>query len=143
MTEDQALRSRRPLTLRFNIPISRTKEFWGALREGRLVTTKCRSCGRVSFPPQSDCPGCMSPEHAWTDLSQEGRVVTFTQVCMPPATFAECDPYIIAICELEGGPKVLAWLEGVGLGDVKPGMRVRLEARPAGGENPYYVFVRA
>ena len=140
---DPALHSRRPLTLRFDIPVSKTHEFWDALRDGRFVTTKCGKCGFVAFPPQSDCPKCLSPGAGWTELGPEATVVTYTQVMLPPATFADADPYMVAICEFERGPKVLAWLEGVEREKVRPGMRVRIEERTSPEGNPYYVFVAA
>ncbi len=141
--EDPALHSRRSLTLRFDIPTSKTKEFWEALKQGRFVTTRCAKCGHVSFPPQSDCPKCMGGEFSWTDLGPDAKVVTFTHVQITPASFVDNDPYIIAICEFAGGPKVLAWLEGVDLPKVKPGMPVKVAARASAEGNPYYVFVPA
>ena len=142
MSELPALHSRRTLSLRFDIPISKTREFWDALREGRFITTKCSKCGNVSFPPQADCPKCMGGELTWVDLGREAKLVTYTQVQVAPASFAGVGPYIIAIGELHEGLKVLAWLEGADLAGAKPGMKLRIEARGEEG-NPYYVFVRA
>jgi rubredoxin-like zinc ribbon protein len=51
------LKSKRSLTLRFNIPISKTSRFWEALGEGKLVTTKCEVCGKLTFPPQASSSG--------------------------------------------------------------------------------------
>lgn len=143
MDESPQLHSRRTLTLRFDIPISKTHEFWDSLRKGRFVTTKCTRCGRVTFPPQSDCPSCMGGESEWVDLGREGRLVTFTHVQVVPASFAAHGPYTIAIAEFEKGLRVLAWLEGADPGHTKPGVRVRIEARTGEGGNPYYVFVPA
>jgi uncharacterized OB-fold protein len=140
---DEVLHSRRALTLRFDIPISRTHEFWDALKAGRFVTTKCEKCGNVSFPPQADCPMCMSDEFAWVDLGRDATLVTFTHVQITPASFADSNPYIIAIGELTGGLKVLAWLEGVAPEKAKPGMYLRVEARTSKEGNPYYVFAAA
>jgi uncharacterized OB-fold protein len=131
------------LTLRFDIPISKTHEFWDSLRAGKLVTTKCTKCGNVSFPPQADCPNCMSGESTWVDLGREATLVTYTHVQVAPASFAESDPYTIAIGELSGGMKVLAWLEGGEAAGAKPGMKLRIEARASKEGNPYYVFVPA
>ncbi len=141
MPEQPVLHSRRTLTLRFDIPISRTHEFWDALKEGRFVTTKCAKCGKVSFPPQADCPRCMSGEFSWVDLGKEATLVTFTYVQITPASFADNDPYIIAIAEFPDTTKVLAWLEGVQPENAKPGMKVKVEARTSKEGNPYYVFV--
>ena len=143
MPEEPILRSRRSLTLRFDIPEGRAHEFWDALKQGRFVTTKCGRCGNVSFPPQADCPKCMASEFTWVDLGGEATLVTFTQVQITPASFVENDPYVIAIGEMKGGVKVLAWLEGVDPEKAKPGMKLRAEPRTAAGGNPYYVFVPA
>lgn len=143
MSEEPVLHSRRTLSLRFDIPISRTHGFWDALRQGRLVTTKCTSCGNLSFPPQADCPRCMGNTFEWVDLGRHASLVTFTYVQITPASFADMDPYIIAIGEFPAGVKVLAWLEGVQPENAKPGMKLRVEAKSSAEGNPYYVFVPA
>jgi len=143
MTDEQVLHSRRTLSLRFDIPISRTHEFWDALKVGKFVTTKCTACGNLSFPPQADCPRCMGSAFEWFDLGRDATLVTFTQVKVAPASFAGKDSYVIAIAEFPAGLKALAWLEGVEPGKAKPGMKLRVEARASPEGNPYYVFVAA
>jgi uncharacterized protein len=143
MDESPHLRSRRSLNLRFDIPTSKTREFWDSLKKGKLITTKCTRCGEVTFPPQADCPKCMSDEHQWVELSTEATLVTFTRVEVAPASFAGEDPYTIAIAELDGGLKVLAWLEGVRVEDAKPGMGLRIMAKTSEEGSPFYVFVPA
>jgi uncharacterized OB-fold protein len=143
MPEEPVLHSRRTLTLRFDIPISRTKRFWEALKEDKFVTTKCTKCGNVTFPPQSDCSKCMSNEFEWIDLGREATLLTYTHVQITPASFVDSDPYLIAIAEFPVGVKVLAWLEGLAREAAKPGMRLRVESRGIDEGNPYYVFVPA
>jgi uncharacterized OB-fold protein len=143
MQGDPTLHSRRSLTLKFDIPISRTREFWDALKQGRFVTSKCSKCGNVSFPPQADCPKCMGSDFTWVELERKATLVTFTHVTTTPASFARDSPYTIAIGELPDGLKVLAWLEGVEPKEVKSGMKMRMEARSSVEGNPYYVFVPA
>jgi uncharacterized OB-fold protein len=143
LADPPVLHSRRTLTIRFDIPISRTHEFWDSLRAGKFVTTKCTKCGNVSFPPQADCPKCMGNEFEWVDLGREARLVTYTRVQVAPASFSGTGPYMIAIAEFPGGQRVLAWLEGVGPSGAKPGMKLRVEARSGEEANPYYVFVAA
>jgi len=142
MSEEPVLHSRRALTIRFELPISKTREFWDSLRNGRFVTTKCSKCGNVCFPPQSDCPRCMSGESQWVELGREAVLVTCTHVSIKPPSFAGSDSYIIAVGEFPGGVKVLAWLEGVKREEARPGMKLRVEARATEG-NPFYVFVGA
>lgn len=142
MESEPVLHSRRSLTLRFNIPIARTNQFWEALKQGRFTTTKCSKCGTLSFPPQTDCPKCMGSEFSWVELGRDATLVTYTKVQVTPASFSDMEPYIIAIGELEGGLKVLAWLEGAQVEKAKPGMKMKVEAREKDG-TPYYVFVPA
>lgn len=143
MADNPQMHSRRSLTLKFDIPISRTHEFWDSLKQGKFVTTKCSKCGNVSFPPQADCPNCMGNEFEWVDLGRYATLVTFTHVQVTPASFVENDPYTIAIGEFPGGLKVLAWLEGVEHKDARPGMKLKVESRTSKEGNPYYVFVHA
>lgn len=143
MSDPPVLHSRRPLTLRFDIPISRTHEFWDSLRDGKFVTTKCSKCGLVTFPPQSDCPRCMGAEFEWIDLGRDVTLVTFTRVMVTPGSFSAEGTYTIAIAEFGGGIKALAWLEGVRAEDASPGMKLRVEARIRPDGSPYYVFVPA
>jgi hypothetical protein len=141
MAEQPFLHSRRTLSLRFDIPIAKTHVFWDNLKQGKFVTTKCSKCGNVSFPPQADCPKCISNSFEWVDPGREATLITFTYVQMTPASFAGRDPYVIAIGELANGLKVLAWLEGVKPESAKPGMKMRVETRTSTEGNPYYVFV--
>jgi uncharacterized OB-fold protein len=145
VTEDNTrptLRSKRSLTLRFNIPISKTSRFWEALGEGKFVTTKCADCGRLSFPPQADCPNCMSGNSKWVDLGTEAELITFTHVQITPTSFVDHDPYVVAIGRLkEEGMNVLAWVEGGDPANLRPGAKLRVETRKDSDGGSYYVFV--
>jgi len=142
-SEPPTLHSRRNLNLRYNLPISKTHQFWDSLKEGRFVTTRCRDCATVSFPPQSDCPKCMGGNIEWIDLGTEAELVTFTYVQVTPTSFVENDPYLVGIGRLGQGLKVLAWIEDTTLEKLSPGMKLRLEPRSSDDGSPYYVFVPA
>ena len=135
------LRSKRSLTLTFNVPIAKTSRFWEALGEGKLVTTKCGDCGRLTFPPQADCPACMGSNVTWVDLTPDAELVTFTCVQVTPTSFVDHDPYVVAIGKLKDGVNVLAWLEGGDPAKLKPGAALRLETRKDSNGSPYYVFI--
>ncbi len=135
--------SRRTLSLRFNLPISKTHEFWDGLREGKFVTTKCKDCGEVTFPPQADCPKCMGSNIGWVDMGTDAELLTFTYVMVTPTSFVQSDPYVVAIGRLGQGLKVLAWVEGASVEALSPGARLKLEARKTPEGSPYYVFVPA
>jgi uncharacterized OB-fold protein len=141
--EPSTLHSKRTLTLRFNIPISKTSRFWEALAQGKFTTTMCANCGKLSFPPQADCPNCMSGDANWVELGTEAELLTFTYVQITPTSFVDHDPYVVAIGRLNEGVNVLAWLEGADPSKLKPGDRLRIEIRKEAEGAPYYVFVTA
>jgi len=119
------LRSR-PLTLTYEIPISKTHRFWNGIKEGKIYTTKCKKCGKLFFPPVADCPTCLSSDIEWVELGTEAEIETFTQVLVLPATFQNNEPYTIAIARLKEGVRVLAWLKDAKLEETKVGMKVKL-----------------
>jgi uncharacterized OB-fold protein len=137
------LHSKRSLTLRFNIPISKTSRFWEALADGKFATTKCEDCGKISFPPQADCPSCMSANSTWVELGTDAELLTFTFVQITPTSFVDHDPYVVAIGRLKEGLNVLAWVEGGDPSKLKPGDKLRVESRKEAEGGPYYVFVPA
>jgi len=52
--------------------------FYDHLKQGRLVTTRCRECGHITWPPKTMCPRCASDQIEWTDLPKEGVIVEYT-----------------------------------------------------------------
>jgi hypothetical protein len=135
-----ALKSRRPLSLTYNIPIEKTKQFWEGLKAGRLLTTKCRACGTLTFPPQADCPKCHASDVEWVELGNEAQLESFTQIHVPPATFVQHDPYVVAVGRLPNGLRVLAWLAAAEPRDLRVGVKMRLVPRSTPEGTPYYDF---
>jgi uncharacterized OB-fold protein len=140
MDKPLSLRSARTLRITYNLPISRTSKFWKGLKEGKVYATKCRKCDRLHFPPVADCGECGSSEVEWMELDGEGEVVTFTQVCVKPASFSEEPDYIVAIARLKEGIKALAWLTGIEREKVKAGMKVKLVAKVFSDNRVSYEF---
>jgi hypothetical protein len=107
-----------------------------------VYATKCKDCGRIYFPPNVDCPECLSTGLDWIELSSEAEIVTFTHVVVRPTTFQQNKPYTVAIGKLKEGVKVLAWLTGFKLSEVKVGMKAKLVAKVTSEGNLTYEFVR-
>lgn len=135
------LRSR-PLSLTYEIPIGKTKKFWDGIKEGKIYTTKCKKCGKLFFPPVADCSTCLLSDMEWVELSDEAEIETFTYVPVMPATFQQYEPYTIAIGRLKEGVRVLAWLKGVKLDEMKVGMRVKLAPKVTSEGMLTYEFTR-
>jgi uncharacterized OB-fold protein len=124
-----------------NIPISKTLKFWEGLKLGKVYATKCTKCGKLNFPPATDCPNCLASEIEWVELSQEAEIETFTRVVIRPHSFQQYKPYTVAIGKLKEDVKVLAWLTGFKLSEIKVGMKVRLVAKFTLEGNAIYEFV--
>lgn len=131
----------RKIRIQQDIPISRTLRFWEGLKEGKVYTTKCTKCGRIHFPPVSDCANCLSSEMDWIELSDEAEIETFTHVVIRPTSFQANRPYTVAIGKLKENVKVLAWLIGFRMSEIKVGMKAKLEAKMTSEGNPSYAFV--
>jgi len=124
-----------------DIPISKTLKFWEGLKEGKIYATKCPKCGKLHFPPVADCSNCLSSEMEWVELSDEAEVETFTHVVIRPPSFQQNKPYTIAIGRLKEDVRVLAWLTGFKMSEIKVGMKVKLVAKVTVEGNPTYEFV--
>ena len=141
MDKPLLLKSARTLQITYNLPISRTSKFWEGLKEGKVYATTCTKCGKMHFPPVADCGNCGSSEVEWIELDGKGKVVTFTQIFVKPASFSEEPAYIVAIARLKEDVKALAWLTGIKREDVKVGMKVKLVAKNFSDKRVAYKFI--
>ncbi|KJK22184.1 hypothetical protein UB46_22780 [Burkholderiaceae bacterium 16] len=87
--------------------------YWNAARERRLVIRKCNACGQLHFMPRYLCPSCWSDNLDWIDASGTGRVHSFSVIrrASDPA-FASRVPYVLALIELDEGPRMMANILG-------------------------------
>lgn len=141
MTKPSTLKSLRTLKIKYNLPISKTLKFWKGLEKGKIYTTKCKKCKKLNFPPVIDCGVCGSSEVEWVELSGEGRIMTYTQIFAKPASFSQEPPYITIIAKLKEGVKVLAWLTGVKIEEVRVGKKVKLVTKVTADRRAIYEFV--
>ena len=86
-----------------------TALYWEAAARHELMLPRCDGCGLFFFPPRELCPGCWSGELSWQPMSGSGTVWTFTEVHVPfyDDTWAEDVPYVVAVIELDEGPRML------------------------------------
>ena len=141
MNRNLSLKSHRSLKIKYNLPISKTSRFWKGLEKGKIFTTKCKKCKKINFPPVADCGICGSSKVDWIELSGKGKILTYTQVFVKPASFSEEKPYIVAIAELDEGIKVLSWVTGAEFKEISVGKKVRLVPKIVGNERTIYEFV--
>ncbi|ODT38279.1 MAG: hypothetical protein ABS55_01070 [Lautropia sp. SCN 70-15] len=116
--------------------------YWNAAREGKLLVRKCRACGEFHFMPRYLCPKCWSHDLDWVEATGKGVVHSFSIVRRAPAAaFGDRVPYVVALIDLEEGPRMMANVVGEGALDTRIGDEVRVvfEDRGDGARIPQFV----
>jgi hypothetical protein len=85
---------------------TRVDGFVEYLQEGKVMTTRCKRCQKVMFPPRMDCPECGGGEMEWTEIKGAGQLVTFTTVLYGPAGFEKETPYVLGLVKFPLGIKI-------------------------------------
>jgi hypothetical protein len=95
----------------------------------RLEAGKCRKCGYVAFPPRLICPRCKTREFETIKLKDEGKIVSYTIIRVPPEQFSDQAPYAVGIIELDNAVKILAQIVDCDFDDIAIGKKVKIEFR--------------
>lgn len=111
-------------------PHTKVAAFATHLKDGRLMASRCRACGVVSFPPRADCSACLGGEFEFVELSGKGTLVTFTRIDAAPAGFEEMVPYTLGVVDLEETGRLLAWFgPSIPESEIRIGMEIEVVPR--------------
>ena len=101
--------------------------FWEGCREGVLRVQECMECGHLQFYPRSLCTACASTNLGWRTVSGAGTLYAATVIRRAPSQFfAGRAPYVLAIVELDEGPRMMANIVDCDVDSVRVGIRVRV-----------------
>ncbi|MDX1376475.1 MAG: Zn-ribbon domain-containing OB-fold protein [Burkholderiales bacterium] len=117
------------------------RHFFAAAAEGRLELQRCAACGRVWFFPRPACVACGATDYAWLRASGRGTLHSFSIVRRAPsAEFRERVPYVVALVDLEEGPRMMANVLGEGALEVSIGdaLELTFEERGEGRRLPQF-----
>lgn len=89
------------------LPTPESRPYWDAARRHELRLPRCRGCGRRFFYPRAACPHCLSADVEWQRVSGRGTLHTFTVVHRGQKGFPLPAPYVLAIVELDEGPRLM------------------------------------
>jgi len=121
-------------------PETRVAEFATHLAQGKVMTTRCRGCGKLSFPPRSGCSHCGSEG---VPIDEPGCLLTYTTVMYGPAGFENEVPYTLAVVAFPVGVKVFGQLAAeVASGNPKIGMPLLVVPRSLPSGRVSYHFVK-
>lgn len=120
------------------------RPFWEAARERRFVMPRCAACGLLMAPPVANCSACLGDRFDWVAASGRGTVFSFIEyhrAWIPE--FANHLPYIVAIVELQEGPRLITGLVGETGETLAVGTPVEVAFQERAGGSLVPVFQRA
>ena len=133
---------------RFGI-VNHTKEskaanFLTYLEQGKVMATRCKKCETSYFPPQVDCPKCLSNDMEWFQVKGRGKLLTYGVVNYGPLGFEDKAPYTLAVGEFEKGIKVFATLSrDIGEDEIEVGMLLKVVAAKSPDDRFFFEFQAA
>lgn len=108
-------------------PTDLTRPYWQAAARGELHLQQCQDCQRWQFYPRPFCLHCESEALQWRAASGLGRIYTYTVNHRAPNPFMKQRlPYVVAIVELDEGPRLMANIQGEGALEAGIGKRVKV-----------------
>lgn len=111
-------------------PYTKVHDFARHLKDGRLMGTRCQSCGATAFPPRADCNECLSGEFEFFELSGRAELLTFTKIVAAPTGFEDLAPYLVGVVDLEEGGRALAWFgDTLDEDEIEIGMKLQVVPR--------------
>lgn len=116
--------------------------FYQNLREGRLTTTKCRTDGKLAWPPRVVCPECHTTDLEWVDLPKDGRLYAFSAVLVGAPLGMESEvPFVVGLVEVEGAPfRLFGRIVGTPWEQCHIGQKVRAESYDLPDGRIFYRF---
>ena len=98
--------------------------YWSGAADGKVLYQECPACGHRQFYPRAMCTQCAAtPE--WRESAGRGTVHTYTVIRQNHAKpFREDLPYVVAMVELDEGPRMMSNVTDCEIDDVHIGMAV-------------------
>ncbi len=107
-------------------PTPTEQPFYDACAAGKLALQRCQSCSHVLFYPRTHCDACHSDQLVWEDASGTGTVASYTVVRRGVSADFEA-PYVIALIDLDEGPRMMSQIVGADLDGLAVGLSVKVD----------------
>jgi uncharacterized OB-fold protein len=100
-----------------------TEHYFRAAANGTLLIERCPECKHAQHYPRGVCTECGAAPQ-WEAVSGTGTVYTFSIVWQSGAPgFKQEMPYVVALIDLDEGPRLMGNITGCPVEDVKIGAR--------------------
>src|SRR5436309_2895281 len=94
------------------VPTPETAPYFDGLKSHKLMIQRCKDCERAYFYPRPHCPHCFSFRTEWFQAKGVGTLYSFVINHRPPP-YMGSEPYVIAVVELNEGPRMMTNLVGI------------------------------
>jgi uncharacterized OB-fold protein len=95
-------------------PTPETLPYWEGTARETLQVQRCKPCAEYYFYPRPFCPRCGSEEVEWRIVSGRAKLVSFIINQRPLPPFDPSIPLVVALVELEEGPRMMSNVVDVG-----------------------------
>lgn len=92
-------------------PTATSRPFWDAAKRHELMLQRCGGCNAFIYYPRDRCPHCLSDQLQWRPVSGRGKVYSYTVVRRASTRSFADKPYVLAIVELDEGPRMTTNVE--------------------------------
>jgi uncharacterized OB-fold protein len=96
----------------------------------QIAAYVCQQCGWTDLHPAAKCPRCHG-DTTQSAFAGTGKIATFTTIRYPPKDFENQAPYVVAIIDIEKGPRVIGRVSN-STEEVKIGSAVALRSNNQG-----------
>jgi uncharacterized OB-fold protein len=117
-------------------------DFRRRLLGGRLSCLHCDECGYVRMPGSPRCPECLATGGTWREDAGAATVWSFAVYHRAFAPeLSGLVPYVVALVDLDSGPRTITNVVGVEPADVRIGMRGTVRAVPVTQDQGLIYFI--
>jgi uncharacterized OB-fold protein len=121
-------------------PDTESAPYWSATLEGKLLVQRCTSCGHHQLYPRAHCLACRGPVE-WVEASGRGTIYSFTIIRQNLSrSFRHLVPYVVALVDLDEGPRLMTNIVGCDPKEVAVGAGVRVRFEPVSDEAALPLF---
>ena len=84
------------------------------LKEGKILGIRCPQCRRTLVPPRAFCELCFRPLDDWVELSDTGRINTYSVSFLNWDASRRSEPEVPAVVEIDGASPGMGILHLIG-----------------------------
>jgi len=81
------------------------RPFWDALKRHQFTVPRCADCGAYNWVPYPACRTCLSERQAWTPVSGDATVYSYSVCYRGPGAFGLEVPYAVVLGQLAEHPR--------------------------------------